>query len=72
MIIISLTTIPPRIDKICNKLYDFYNTQTIKPDKIILNICKDYKRFGKLDFDFDNDNYYNKINCLIINYKFYF
>ncbi len=70
MLVISLTTIPPRFNNIFKKLYDLYETQTFKPDLIILNICKEYKRFSE-KINIDDDNIYLKNlregNKIIIN-----
>lgn len=62
MIFISLTTIPPRFINIFEKLYNFYNNQTVKPDKIILNICHYYKRFNSNIEINKLDDYYLKLN----------
>ena len=45
-LIISLTTIPTRIDKIANVLESLLN-QTIKADMIYINIPKKYSRFSE-------------------------
>ena len=44
MIYVSLSTIPPRINDI-NKSIDSILNQTIRPDKIFINIPKKFKRF---------------------------
>ena len=44
MIYVSLSTIPPRINDI-NKSIDSILNQTIRPDKIFINISKKFKRF---------------------------
>jgi len=41
---VSLTTIPSRIKNVY-KTIENLNNQTIKPDKIFLNIPNEYKRF---------------------------
>jgi hypothetical protein len=42
--VISLTTTPPRIDKIAPTLRDLLN-QTAKPIEVRLNLCRNYRRF---------------------------
>lgn len=73
MILISLTTIPPRFNNIFEKLYNFYNEQLLKPDKIILNICYYYKRFNNDTINIDKMDYFylklTEMNILIINYS---
>ncbi len=57
-IIISLTVIPPRfITKEFDKVIDGLNKQQIKPDLIIINICKKYKR----NFNYNKQIYDHKI-----------
>ena len=46
MIYVSVTTIPQRI-KTINKSIESLINQTVKPDKIFINIPKIYKRFEK-------------------------
>ena len=46
MIYVSVTTIPQRI-KTINKSIESLINQTVKPDKIFINIPKIYKRFKK-------------------------
>ncbi len=48
--IISLTTTPPRIDKIAPTLRDLLN-QTAKPTEIRLNLCHSYRRFPGAKID---------------------
>ena len=43
---VSLTTIPSRIENI-NITIDSINKQTIKPDKIFLNLPTEFRRFKK-------------------------
>ena len=47
MIYVSLTTIPKRIKNI-KKSVDSLLGQTVKPDKIYINIPKKYKRFKEV------------------------
>ena len=51
-IYVSLTTIPSRI-KTINKCLDSILNQTIKPDKIYINIPFKYKRFDDIIMDED-------------------
>ncbi len=69
MIIVSLTTIPPRFHNSLICILDLYVNQTIKPDLIIFNICKNYNRFENIEFDFSNQEIQKLIknNKLIIN-----
>jgi hypothetical protein len=71
MLIVSLTTIPPRSHDIFKKLFIFHQNQTLKPDKIILNICNKYTRFDDV-INIDNaDQYLSYLLCnniLHINY----
>ena len=46
MIYVSLSTIPPRINDL-DKSIDSIINQTLKPDKIFINIFKKYKRFNE-------------------------
>ena len=48
---ISMTSIPPRFSSLQKTLYSIQN-QTIKPNKIFLNIPKNYQRFKTIDYDF--------------------
>ena len=48
---ISMTSIPPRFSSLQKTLYSIQN-QTIKPNKIFLNIPKKYQRFKTIDYDF--------------------
>lgn len=45
MLVVSLSTIPPRYNICLNNIHHFYESQTIKPDIIMLNICHNYERF---------------------------
>ena len=45
-IIVSFSTIPTRVHDI-EPVLKSLNNQTLKPDKIYLNIPKKYKRFSK-------------------------
>ena len=51
MIIVSLTTIPPRFKYLHNTINSILN-QTITPDKIVLNIPIKYN-----NYDLDNYNF---------------
>ena len=44
MIYVSLSTIPPRINELSKSIDSLLN-QTIKPDKIFINIPKKFRRF---------------------------
>ena len=57
---VSLTTIPPRFDKL-KKTLDSICDQQIQPKKIFLNIPKNFKRFKNNNFDFNilSKNYSN-------------
>jgi len=50
MIYVSLTTIPSRINSISHSINSFLD-QTVKPDKIFLNIPRKYKRFNSIITD---------------------
>ena len=58
---VSLTTLPSRITNI-NKTIDSINRQTIKPDKIFLNLPNEFRRFKNYKFtdeDFKKISYEN-------------
>ena len=54
---VSLTTIPSRIENI-NITIDSINKQTIKPDKIFLNLPTEFRRFKNNKF---TDEYIKKV-----------
>jgi len=60
MIYISLSTIPSRIKNI-NKSIESLLNQTLKPDKIFINIPNKYKRFQKIIDDKDIPKFNNSI-----------
>ena len=45
-----MSTIPSRIDRI-SEIIENINTQSLKPDKIFLNIPINYRRFPKQNID---------------------
>lgn len=63
----SLTTIPSRFEKLNDVIYSLVN-QNIKPDKIFINIPKEYKRF-KGDYMIPESIY--KYDNVVINYVDY-
>ena len=68
MVIISLTTIPSRIDKLYITLNSLFN-QSFFIDKIIINISATYKRFPNFNIN-DYTNIFDKLeknNKIIIN-----
>ena len=50
---VSLTTIPPRFTTLKKTLDSIYNQQ-IQPEKVFLNLPKNFKRFKNKNFDFNN------------------
>ena len=61
---ISLTTIPPRYETI-KKTLDSLKNQSKKPDKIFLNIPKNFKRFSKKENDIRYlVNYYENLEII--------
>lgn len=69
MLIVSLATIPPRYESCLSNICHFWNTQIVKPDIMILNICHNYKRFKNKDLVItDEINELIKNEKLIINY----
>jgi hypothetical protein len=60
MIYISLSTIPKRV-KYLNKSVDSLLNQTLKPDKIFINIPYKYKRFDEVIRDSEIPKFNNKI-----------
>jgi hypothetical protein len=73
-IIISLTTIPPRLIDINNftEVIESLYCQILKPKYVIVNICEKYKRKFDVDIElFKNcvEYYKTKFNNLIFNYS---
>lgn len=69
MLIVSLASIPPRYESCLNNICNFWNTQIVKPDIMILNICHNYRRFKNIDLIItDEINELIKKEKLIINY----
>ena len=62
---VSLTTIPSRIKNVY-KTIENLNNQTIKPDKIFLNIPIEYKRFKNDKISEDDINELKKLNIEVI------
>ena len=61
---VSMSSIPPRFSSL-EKTLDSIQNQNIKPDKIFLNISKNYNRFKNVNYDFKKLS--NKFKNLIIN-----
>ena len=65
-VVVGLSTIPDREDKVVKSI-DSLLSQTYKPEKIILTICKKYKRFPDKRFDKTVLDKYKDNDLLIIN-----
>ena len=62
---VSMSTIPSRLDNI-SEIIDNINLQTLKPDKIFLNIPYKYKRFPNQIINLDDLNDLKQENLEII------
>ena len=60
MIYVSITTIPPRVKNIEKSIQSLLN-QTLKPDKIFINIPSNYKRFRETIKDVQIPNFKDNI-----------
>jgi len=74
-VIISFTTTPIRLKKFVDNL-EFFEKNNVKPKYVLINICKNYKRFEMNNFIVENEvvekisriNHTHRYNKYILNY----